>query len=537
MPKTKKILKRITAAVSAASMISTLAISARAATEQHLIGYLGDLNGDMAVDLTDVSLLSDHLLTQQPLTDAAAAFRADLNCDQRLDARDFTLLKRIVLGQAEPEGLYEEVEVPEPELIEPPIKVVNPTLPSVGETNILMFVVDFPNCKRGNSFTAEEILTRTFGPEDKSDESYPLESIRAYYERASYNRLHMNGDVFLYEAKENIDNYVNYPTVYTDANGNVQEAANYDGTDKLLNEIMYAFDSQIDFKKYDADGNRIIDTILLALPEGAGEDHWWPASGAYYGRRYFDGVKGGNLCFGGWDLNDRAGFNSTWTHELGHAMGLPDYYRYVNYQNTAEDEYGRGLSGDAGWLMMDDAMGDMSAFDKLMYGWYTDAEVQVYTGGTQTFTLQSSEYAPNCLLIPRGDINNYYSEYFIVESITPDVNNAQGTSYQQLFPLFHDSGIRILHCDAEIEYEGWWGPELKWNNYGLNYDDSNTRQRVLRLVNNFGGLFHAGDLINNSVKGFAWYDQSGYQTVDPNISITVDSYQNGTAVVTVAPKG
>ena len=324
MPKQKMILSRITAALTAASAAFSLAVSAHAMTEKHLIGYMGDLNGDMTVDITDISILSDHLTAQSELTDAAAAFRADLSADQCLDVRDFTLLKRIVLGEAEPEEIYEEVEVPDPVLIPPPVKAVKPTLPSVGETNILMFVVDFPDCTRSDHYTAAEILERTFGPENKQSSAYPLESISAYYTRSSYGRLQMHGDVFLYQAKESINNYVNPKG----------DQANYDGTDKLLNEIMYAFDAQIDFRKYDTDGNRIIDTILLALPGSAGEDDWWPCSGGYYGGIYFDGVRGGNLCFGGWDLSDRAGFNSTWTHELGHAMGLPDYYRYENYENS-----------------------------------------------------------------------------------------------------------------------------------------------------------------------------------------------------------
>lgn len=526
MPKQKKLLKRITAVLTAASTVSIFAVSAYAMTEQRVVGYMGDLDGDMSVSLSDVYILGDHLLSEKMIADADVISRADLNKDQCIDARDLTLLKRIALGETEPEAIYEEVEVPdiEPELIAPPITAVEPTLPCVGETNILMFVVDFPDCKRTDHYSAEEIYERTFGPEDRNSSAYPMESISAFYQRASYGRLQMNGDVFLYNAKESVNNYVN-------PSGNY---ASYDGTDKLLNEIMYAFDDQIDFRKYDTDGNRVIDTIILALPEAAGEDNWWPCSGGYYGENYFDGVIGGNLCYGEWALSDRAGFNGTWTHELGHAMGLPDYYRYQNYQNTAEDDYGRGLSGDAGWATMDDALGDMTAFDKLMYGWYTEDEVYIYSGGTQTYTLQSSQYAPNCLIIPRGDLNGFYSEYFVIESVTPDENNAMGFTYRQPFRMFKDSGVRILHCDAEIT-EGWWGPELKWGNYGKYYNTSNNRQRVLRLVNNFGGFFHAGDEINRNVDGFAWYDSSGYQTVSPDVSIKIDSLQDGTAVVTVSP--
>ena len=184
---------------------------------------------------------------------------------------------------------------------------------------------------------------------------------------------------------------------------------------------------------------------------------------------------------------------------------------------------------------MDDALGDMSAFDKLMYGWYTDAEVKLYTGGTQTFTLGSSQHTPNCLLIPHGDLNSLYSEYFIVEYVTPDENNYMGFTYRQAFKMFDQDGVRILHCDAEVT-EGWWGPEFKWNNYGKNYNTSNTRQRVLRLVNNFGGFFRSGDFVDNSVSGFAWYDWFGSQTVDPNLTISIDKIENDTAVITVSQK-
>ncbi|MBR5364223.1 MAG: hypothetical protein IK134_13000 [Oscillospiraceae bacterium] len=527
MPKQKTIFKRVTAALTAAFAAGSLAVSAYAATEQRLVGYMGDLNGDMFVSDIDIQILTEHLLTNGGITDPEAAFRADLNKDQCLDVRDLTLLRRVVLGGKGPDEIYEEVEVPdpEPELIAPPVKSVRPTLPSVGDTNILMFVIDFPDCVRSDHYTAEEITERTFGPEDKNSKAYPMESISAFYNRASYGRLQMHGDVFLYNAQGSINNYINPKG----------DTASYVGTDKLLDEVMAAFDAQVDFTKYDTDKNGTIDTILLALPGSAGSEYWWPCSGGYYGKQSFDGVRGGNLCYGGWDLSDRAGFNGTWTHELGHAMGLPDYYRYENFDNTAEDDYGRGLSGDAGWLTMDDALGDMSCFDKLMYGWYTDAEVQIYSGGTQTYTLQSSQYAPNCVLIPRKELNGFHSEYFMIESVTPDENNYMGFSYRQSFQMFRKGGVRILHCNAEIA-NGWWGPEFKWNNYGKNYDTSNLTRRVLRLVNNFGGFFREGSLIDSSVKGFAWYDALGFETVDPGFTVKVDSLQDGTAVVTVSPK-
>ncbi|MBP0974662.1 MAG: hypothetical protein J6P20_01215, partial [Oscillospiraceae bacterium] len=93
MPKQKTIFKRAAAALTAAFAAGSLAVSAYAATEQRLVGYMGDLNGDMFVSDIDIQILTEHLLTNGGITDPETAFRADLNKDQCLDVRDLTLLR------------------------------------------------------------------------------------------------------------------------------------------------------------------------------------------------------------------------------------------------------------------------------------------------------------------------------------------------------------------------------------------------------------------------------------------------------------
>lgn len=517
----KQLICRLTAGLAAAAGAVTLcALPASAAVERTLVGYIGDVTADLTVNADDVRLLSSHLRTGDVIADTAAY--ADLNGDQEINAVDLTLLKQLILSGAEPEGVYIETEVPdpEPELISAPINILEPTLPATGETRILMFAVQFPDVQFTEGLSTEQIWAQTFGPEDTASSAYPLESISAYYTRASYGRLHMSGDVYQYTAKKNLDSYVG-------------------DTDGLLDEIMDAMDSEIDYTKYDVNANGTMDTVLVALPSGAsgrdvnydGTEDWWPCSGGYYGRKKFDGIRAGNLCIGAWALSDVTGFNSTWVHELGHAMGLPDYYKYENTQNGYY-----GLNGDAGTEMMDDAMGDMCAFSKLMYGWYTTAEVQTYTGGTQTFTLQSSQQAPGCIIIPRtSGSTDYYNEFFVLEYATPEGNNAHSFYENRPYTIFRNGGLRVLHCDAEL-WNGYWGLELKWNNYGQMYDSSNEKQRVLRLVNEAegGGFFGAGSTVTTSYQGFRWYDDSGSMTVDPHISITVDSIADGVLTVTIS---
>ena len=493
----------LTAALLAAAPLRT-ALSASAA--QVLLGYYGDVNQDSVVNVADAVLLSRYISGEEDILTTEAALFGDFDSNTTLDVIDLTRLKRVIANQEELTPIYTEVEEPQPsaELISPPIQAVNPTLPSVGNTRILMVAVNFPDCQFESQHTADAIHDLAFGPEDTSSPYYPLESISAYFDRASYGRLHMEGDVYTYTVQNSISSYVGQ-------------------ADSLVDEVLAGLDSQIDYSIYDSDDSTTLDTLILAIPGAASADDWWPCSGGYYGGNYYDGVIVGNLCMGTWDLNDVAGFNSTWVHELGHAMGLPDYYKY---ENTEDGYY--GLNGDAGLEMMDDAFGDFSAFSKLMLGWYTADEAQMYSAsnGSMTYTLQSSQDAPGCIIIPRVDGTGYRSEYFIIEYATYAGNNLNWQFSDQ------NGGIRILHCQAEVK-EGYWGPELRYNNYGQDYDNSNQKQRVLRLVNEGNGFFHAGDVVNNSVSGFAWYDDSGYRTVDPNLSISLDSLENGVYTITI----
>ena len=491
----KRGIIRLTALAAALCMLlPKLPIKASAAMQQ--IGVRGDVDTDGTVGLSDVYALLHHLTGEAPLTDPDCMQFADMDQNGRLNAVDLTLLKRLLLSGEEPEKLYIEVPDPEPELIDPPIAVVKPTLPCVGENRIPLFAVDFPDCHFEEQYSAEQIKQIAFGEPNPSDPYYPLESISAYYARASYGRLRMEGDVYLYTAKSNIQSY-------------------YGRTDSLVNEILAAFDDMIDYRNYDINENGILDTVIVAVPESA------------------LGVDTDGDGIGACSLRKKAIFNNTWVHELGHAMGLPDYYKYENTQ----DGY-FGLNGDAGWEMMDDAFGDMSAFSKLMYGWYDKNEIQIYTGGTQTFTLRSSQDAPGLIVIPRGDLNGYLSEFFTVEYATPTGNNTAGFYEDTRYTLFGTEGVRILHCDSEIAYNGW-NLELAWNNYGVYYDSSNQKQRVLRLVNEKEGgrFFRAGKTVDGSISGFHWYDDSGWQTVDPGITVTVDSIADGVCTVTISANG
>lgn len=520
--KTGRLLAGLLAASGVLTVMPFSSLKASARMEQTLIGYYGDVNRDLVVDATDVRELQTALMYENgPLTAEGVEY-ADLDGNNLLDAHDLTLLKRILLEKKDPLPLYQEIEVPdEKPLIPAPVRAVKPTLGSVGDQKILMVSVEFPDCKNERDYSTEEIYDLAFGPENAQSDSYPLESITAFYERSSYGRLHLTGDVYKYTARFALNTYS-------------------EASDMLVDEIMKALNAEINYRNYDGNGDMILDTFLMSLPPAANPEMdyyspWWPCSYEYGGWSRYDGVKPGNICMGAWPLNDRSGFNSTWVHELGHAMGIPDYYYY---ENPIGD--GDGLPGKAGFAMMDEAMGDMTSFDKLMYGWYTSDEVHIYTGGTQSFSMQSSQDAPGCILIPRyyedettySTGESFLTEYFLLEYATDTGNNTRGFSGQFTYDMFNGGGIRILHCDAEVGI-GKWGPEFCWNNYGLNYDHSNLKQRVLRIVDGGHGFFKEGSSIDCARQGFQWYDESGDQTVDPGVTVEITSIGGGYCTVTI----
>ena len=88
---------------------------------------------------------------------------------------------------------------------------------------------------------------------------YPYESLKNYYQRSSYNQLTINGDVYgWYRAAQPRSYYMNL--------GKTQ------GRDALINEILLAYNSQINFANYDSNGNGKIDALFI---KWAGSDTGW----------------------------------------------------------------------------------------------------------------------------------------------------------------------------------------------------------------------------------------------------------------------
>lgn len=475
----------------------------------------GDVNADGSFNIADVVLLQNWLLAR---SDAVLAdWKAgDLREDNRLNIFDLVLMKRLLLTDEQP--IQEEIPVHEEQqsnFITANMAKHGASLPTQGNAKMVVFYVDFPDCRYDYAPTTDELNSISFGAADETDPCYPFESFSAFYGRASKGAMKLDGHVFRYTTKEN-------QSVYDD------------NKVKIAEECYEAFRDKVDFSQFDGNGDGRIDATLFTVPEKAGTDHWWPCAGAFGDPNYrVDGMSIGHIITGNAQIvsvSDHINYISSYCHELGHCTGLPDYYLYSN-PNDSE-----GMHGTAGIELMDtDAGSDFGAFSKLMEGWYREDQVQIYdaSNGTQTFTLNNAQTdSGNCIIIPNGRLaDDYFSEFFIVEYATKDGNNS-GIGTKTAWWAKSGEGVRIYHIDAATEYG--------WNTYfryasGSEFTDNDNGRRLIRIIDDTDtdNFYHTGDVINGSISGFRWYDSNGGQTVETGLTITIGELKDGKYAVTI----
>ena len=252
------------------------------------------------------------------------------------------------------------------------------SMPTQGEGRILMFRVSFPNGETAGGapleYDKEDSLSHlqvilgdgeASATDGMSDCSFPYESLTAYYLRSSYGRLRITGDAYDYEAKLPRDQYDN-------------------DSELLFHEALDALDPQIDYADYDGNGDGVIDCVCIRF---AGEDTGW---GTTWWSHAFDAgsfapleeqAQGSRLD--GLSLDSLVMLHTsnvtTLIHEVGHTMGLPDYYHKHTDEEGDSDEDDTESRQETGGIgvtdMMNNNQGDHNAFSKWMLGWIDDGHL------------------------------------------------------------------------------------------------------------------------------------------------------------------
>ena len=196
-----------------------------------------------------------------------------------------------------------------------------------------------------------------------------------------------------------------------------------DNTDALVSDACKAADKDVDFSRYDADGDGMVDLVYIiyagypASMSGNPNDIW-PKSGP--GNGSFGTYDGKKVCrFGvhaelnfGRELNQKNGFLLSgiglFCHEFSHTLGLPDLYPTVDASKVDNQNPEMWDLMDGGEYTYNGGYGPTpySPWEMDAMGWATPVEL---SDEKQTVTLKS--YGKERIAYKIKGENNEYSCY------------------------------------------------------------------------------------------------------------------------------
>ena len=316
-----------------------------------------------------------------------------------------------------------------------------PAFPSIGSSAQLLVVPVWLSDSSNYipSFEKElvraQIETAYFG--SKGGDELGWHSVKSYYEENSYGKLHINGTVTdWYESS--YSSYINQTE-----------------TTQLVIEVADWYKQQVgleEYKKFDGNGDGYLDALILIY--GAynyandNSNLWaycyWVQDGNL---RNIDNPGPNTYFWASFDFLYKNQYypNShldahTYIHEMGHVLGLTDYYDY-------NDDIGN--SPAAGFSMQDCNVGGHDPFSKMALGW-----VDPYVPTTDSLiTVNSFQESGDIIVLSPNFTGSPFDEYLMLELYTPTgLNEFDCTyAYSGNYPKGPTiSGIRLWHVDARM---------------------------------------------------------------------------------------
>ena len=345
--------------------------------------------------------------------------------------------------------------------------------PSIGEVHMLVIPISFSDfsCSTlpyGCEGTRQDIERAFFG----SEEETTWESVQSFYEESSFNQLSFTGMVTPWFT----------PTISAvQLSNNPAGGVNTNVMLPAVNWFKQSFPDLVPL--YDSDQDGFLDAVYLVYsvesqPEselfGPGKDVFW-AFTAYVGANaniadpqvfhycwssydfmymdgYFNRDEQGRLLrdsvtddpvFNPW-LDEEGRMNvdaHVYIHEVGHLLGLFDYYSY---------DQERGDWGAMGGVdMMDYNVGDHNAYSKAILNWAKPTIIQ------QSITVELQPFATtgSSLWVTPSFEQTLMDEYIMIEYYTPeqlfesDALDAFAGRYPKTFSI---PGVRISHVDSRV---------------------------------------------------------------------------------------
>ncbi len=136
----------------------------------------------------------------------------------------------------------------------------------------------------------------------------------------------------------------------------------------------------------------------------------------------------------------------TFIHEMGHILGLDDYYCYDSYEEGYGGNYPWNCAGELD--MQSYNVGDHNIYSKFSLGWLEPKWIKE----SGEVKLRPSNQYGDAILLKDSWNGTIFDEYILIEFYTPEgLNEKDATSqYSGRDKMYSQSGLRIYHVDARL---------------------------------------------------------------------------------------
>lgn len=325
----------------------------------------------------------------------------------------------------------------------PSTKVV--PLPSLNEQKILVLPVAFPDYDLdaldgvGGAQAYVHLQNAFFGENRQTS----WRSVSGFYDESSYGKLKISGEVAPWFTLPSEFSVSELRRRIRNSSDKINETA------KIVNHALYAYQTAFPNKlsDFDQDQDGIVDAVyvIYGYPYESKEPNnvFW-AFAAYMNRLDSRLERQANAY--SWSSYHYLNLNvyqkpdaHTYIHEVGHLLGLTDYY------NTNYDDPYAPLGG---FDMMDYTVGDHTGLSKLFLNW-TRPYVMRSSG---EINLRPFSESGDLLLLKNNWNGRANDEYILLEYYTPTALNMQDSSLNATFKLPKANGIKLYHVDARTAY-------------------------------------------------------------------------------------
>ena len=385
------------------------------------------------------------------------------------------------------------------------------TMPSQGLVNMLVIPVQF------NDATCQVILEGCQQTKANIDQAFfgastalPWHSVASYYQASSYGQLTIQGmvtdwftpTITAVELSNNrglLGSRVIQPAIANFKQTYPEKVLDFDSDrDGFLDAVYFIYSLPFDPEGEAFGEDKDVFWAFVAYQGGTANfvsptlfHYGWSSYQFMYEDGYYQRSANGKVE---WDEDNEPIFfpwkdnqgrqtvdAHVYIHEVGHLLGLQDYYSYDRSQ---------GDWGPTGALdMMDFNIGDHNGFSKMALGWIPPS-FMIQPG---TVVLPSIANQPSLLMLTKLNPTTMMDEYVLVEFYQPIGLNQKDSqsSFAGRYPrMFTESGLKIYHVDARVA-------QLMVTSQGLTFD-----AYVKEMVHTSGyryQLAHSNTMSRNAV--------------------------------------